>query len=122
MATRRWWRLPPELRREIIRLAAKGATYKEVCEQTGGVDRVVGRGLVPLGGVIRPEDYQPRPGRLSRDDRVAILLGLERGLSYRHIGEVVGKHASSICREVNNNGGRRRYRPMDAHRRAAHQA
>jgi IS30 family transposase len=103
-------------------LAAKGATCKEICEQVDVVDRVVGRVLVPFGGVFRPEDYRPAPARLSLEDRVEILLGLERGLTYRQIGEVVGKHASSICREINNNGGRERYRPMHAHRRAAHQS
>jgi IS30 family transposase len=62
--------------------------------------------------------WQPSLARLSLDDRVEIRLGLEQGGSYEAIGAKVGRHRTTIWREVKANGGRDRYRPMTAHRRA----
>jgi transposase, IS30 family len=118
MRHRRFWRIPQELRREVIRMAARGASATEICVElrlgNGSVQRV----LAPLGGVIRPELWTPPAGALSLDDRVEIRIGLERGWSYAEIGEVVGRHRSSVWREVKGNGGREEYAPMRAHRRA----
>jgi IS30 family transposase len=75
--------------------------------------------LGPLGGVIRPEMWRVPEGRLSLDDRVEIRLGLERGESVRVIGDRLGRHRSTVWREVSANGGPSGYRPMDAHRWAA---
>src|SRR5690606_20530745 len=74
--------------------------------------------LRPLGGVIRPELWEVSEGRLSVDDRVEIRLGRERGDSDEAIGERVGRHRSTVWREVAANGGRLHYAPMAAHRRA----
>jgi IS30 family transposase len=76
----------------------------------------------PLGGVIRPEMWQPSDARLSLDERVEIRLGLEQGRSFRAIGEVIGRSASTVCREVNANGGRDAYRVTAAHVRAKERA
>jgi IS30 family transposase len=115
-------RITPEVRRQVLQLAAQGATYREIKENvdvsSGGVGLIIG----PLGGVIRKEAWTPSPARLSIDDRVEIRLGLERGLSLRVIGAHIGRHASMVCREVNANGGRHAYRPMDAHRSAGRRA
>ena len=119
MGKRPWRRITPEVRSEIIRMTAAGAGADEVAlavSRSVGAVRYV---LRPLGGVIRPEDWQPSGARLSLDDRVEIRLGLERGESYAVIGRRVGRHRSSICREVDAGGGRAGYRPMDAHRSAA---
>lgn len=119
---RRWQRLPVDLRREVIRLGAQGATYREIREQLAVSDGVVQRVLVPLGGVARPEMWSPSPARLSIDDRVEIKLGLERGESMRVIAARIGRAASTVCRELRANGGAGRYRPMEAHRAAGHRA
>jgi len=50
---------------------------------------------------------------------VEIKIGLEKGLSLRAIGAGIGRHASTVCRELGTNGGRERYAPMSAHRRAS---
>ena len=115
----RWRRLPPELRREIIRLRARGRTYTQIVAELdlglGSVERV----LQPLGGVIRREMLAPSSGwRLTLEERVEIRLGLERGWSYRRIGAELGRAASTVCREVAAGGGRAGYRPMAAHERA----
>lgn len=115
-------RMTPEKRREVLRLAAKGATYQQIVDQVdlsvGAVAIVVG----PLGGVIRKDMWAPSSARLSLDERVEIRLGLEQGLSLRAIGRRISRSASTVCREINANGGRDAYRPMDAHRSAARRA
>ena len=115
----RWRRLPPELRRQIIRLRARGRTYPQIVAELdvglGTVERV----LAPLGGVIRREALRRPSGlRLSLEERVEIRLGLERGWSCRRIGGQLGRAASTVCREVAAGGGRDGYRPLAAHERA----
>ena len=121
---RRWKVLPPEVRKEIIRFAARGGSYRQILGRVDVSMGTVGRVLVPLGGVIRREELERPSSRLSIDDRCAIRLGLERGWSYARIGASLDRprHASTICREVNKAGGREGYRPMDAHRLAGQRA
>jgi transposase, IS30 family len=118
MAKRVWRRITPEVRREVIRLAAQGVPQRDIAQLVHRSLGAVGYVLGPLGGVIRPELWQVPAGRLSLDDRVAIRLGLERDESFATIGARVGRHRSTIDREVRANGGRAGYRPMAAHRRA----
>jgi transposase, IS30 family len=114
----RWWRLPDEVRREVMRLAARGLSYRQIMARVdismGSVESV----LRPLGGVIRADMLAPAGRRLSLAERVEIRLGLERGWSYRQIGADLGRAASTVCREVAAGGGRVYYRPVRAHERA----
>jgi IS30 family transposase len=79
---------------------------------------VVFRVLEPFGGVIRVENWTPSEARLSLEERIEIKLGVERGWSLRKIGHSIGRHASTVCRELAANGGHEHYRPMPAHARA----
>lgn len=119
MGRRKPRRIDGELRREVIRLAAGGLTYQQILDR---VDTSMGAIAIVLkhwGGVSRSDvSYEPSPHRLSLDDRVEIRLGLERGESYQRIGERIGRHRSTVCREVNNNGGGGGYRPVEAHQQA----
>ena len=93
-------RVTPEMRREVMRLAAQGLTYKQILAR---VDTSVGRVtsvLRPLGGVIRTDMLAPTGRRLSLAERVEIRVGLERGWSYHRIGAELGRAASTVCREV----------------------
>lgn len=120
---RRWRYLPTELRQQIIRLGATGATVDEIGAEVGVWGSTVGSVLRPLGGVIRPGLWESPSGfRLSLDDRVEIRIKLEADWSFRRIGELLARSASTVSREVNANGGRVRYAPMAAHRRAHGQA
>lgn len=119
---RRWKYLPEEYRREIIRLAAKGLTALEIREQADVSVGTVHNVLRPLGGVIRPEMWQPSSIRLSADERAEIRVGLEAGRSLREIARRLGRSGSTISREVNAHGGRTAYRPMAAHRQAFERA
>jgi len=123
VAKRVWRRLDREVRRQIIRLSAKGLTHRqiaaEVCRSHGAVQKV----LAPLGGVWRSDSgWEPSPTRLSLEERVEIRVGLERGESLTAIAGVLGRAPSTISREVHANGGRQRYGPVPAHRRACAQA
>src|SRR5687767_5303004 len=67
-------------------------------------------------------EWEPGPGRLSLDEREDIARGLERGESLTAIATALGRVPSTVSREVANNGGRRRYRAVKAHRRAFREA
>jgi IS30 family transposase len=118
----RYRRITAEKRREIIRLASRGASQQEIANAIDLSRSAVGLVVRPLGGVIRKQMWDPGTRRLSLDDRVEIRVGLEQGLSQRAIARRIGRHPATVCRELSANGGRSAYRPMDAHRRAARRA
>jgi transposase, IS30 family len=119
MGRRRWRRLDEDVRREIIRLAARGRTHREIRDELGLSLGSVGYLLTPLGGVLRPEMWAPLSrARLSLPERVEIYLGIRLGASLSAIAAELGRAPSTVCREVSNNGGRDRYRPFIAHQRA----
>lgn len=51
------------------------------------------------------------------EEREAISRELSRNRSARFIGAVLGRHHSTVSREINRNGGRADYRAVDAQRR-----
>lgn len=123
MGRRRWRRMPVEVRREVMRLAAVGHTRAEIMERVDISDGGITCVLRPLGGVIRREALRPPTGRrLSVDDRHVIWLGVEAGKSFRVIGRELGRSHTVVSREVARNGGREGYRPHAAQNRAHEQA
>jgi transposase, IS30 family len=117
---KRFWRLPEDLRREVIRLAAEHRTQREIVELTGVAKGSVWRVLRPRGGVSRSEDRQvlDRPDRLNLDDRIRIAVGLGVGESFTAIAAAIGRHVSTVSREVGGRTGRATYRAEVAHRAA----
>ena len=118
----RWRRITPEKRRQIIKLAAKGATYREILAQVDTSRGGIGLVLKPLGGVMRKELWDPGGRRLSLEERIDIKLGLEKGLSLRAIARDLGRDPATVCREVKINGGRLDYQPVNAQKAAAKKA
>lgn len=51
-------------------------------------------------------------------DEISVALIENRGVSWAEIGRRVGRHPTTIMREVTTNGGRRKYRAAGAGRRA----
>jgi len=70
---------------------------------------------------LRQRPPQPRcrsVRQLSLAEREEISRGLVAGLGLRRIAVGLGRSASTVCREVARNGGRRRYRAAAAEGRA----
>lgn len=65
----------------------------------------------------RPAERR-RAGTLTLEEREEISRSLAREESYRLVGRRLGRPVSTISREVARNGGRRRYRAVDADDRA----
>lgn len=118
MGARKWKYLPSEVRRQIVRLAASGCSYREIRDELGVGTATVSRVVRASGGVFRREEWECSGFRLSLEDRVEIGLGLEAGLTFTAIAARLGRAVSTISREVNGHGGRDGYRPVTAHRAA----
>jgi IS30 family transposase len=120
---RRWKRITPEVRREVIGMARQGATYRDIkgkLDLPAGSIRIV---LRPFGGVFRREQWSTPSGtRLSLDDRIEIQIGLQHGKSFRAIAARLGRAPTTISREVNRHGGRDHYKAVAAHRQAERDA
>jgi transposase, IS30 family len=118
MTKRPWRHLDRETRQKVMRLRAKGKTYREIIAEVGISMGSVGAILKTLGGVLRLERWSCSPFRLSLDERIEIYIGLELGLTFSAIAAQLGRSVSTVSREVNNHGGRTGYRPARAHRQA----
>ncbi len=86
-------------RREIIRLAALGKSYRQIADEVDRPFGTVARVVRPLGGAIRPEDWQSQTGRLGLEDRIEIHLGLATGRSCRAIARTLERAPSTVCRK-----------------------
>ena len=113
-----WTKLSPEVRREVMRLAAKGCSHREIAGRVSVSWGSVGNVLRPLGGVIRREMLEVTGRRLCLAERVEVRVGLAGGESMRAIAARLGRAASTVSREVAANGGRDGYRPVAAQRAA----
>jgi IS30 family transposase len=116
--TRRWSRISPEIADQIVKLAAQGKTEREIIDETGVGKGSVWRTLRPQRSVARMAEWTPRPDRLSSDDRVEIAVGLGRDDSFTVIAARIGRHVSTVSREVGGRARRDCYGPLEAHRQA----
>jgi transposase, IS30 family len=116
MGGRRGFPLSEAERLEVVQRLKAGAAVMTVAAEAGCSRRTVfsvwaDRRLV--------EQRAGRSGlRLSLVEREQISRGLAAGQSLRAIARQLGRSASTISREVNANGGPRRYRALAAERRA----
>ena len=58
--------------------------------------------------------------QLTREQRYQIYALLKMGHNRTEIAAVIGKHKSTISRELSRNKGQRGYRPKQAHGKALH--
>lgn len=123
--------------RRLFRLMCRGATQAEAARAVGlsrrGVQqiwyRVQGPPLHPgkAGrGVAVPGDFDRPAGPnspLSYRERVAIMRGLDRGVTQSEISRRIGRHRSVVCREITRNrSADGDYDAHLAHARAAQRA
>src|SRR5258707_10621387 len=105
--------LTETVRNAIWEVRAGGLSEAEIGRRLGLPKRTVSKYLERLGG-IRPRARR-RPERcLALAEREEISRGIARGESARDIGRTLGRSHTTISREINRCGGRRRYRPPAA--------
>src|ERR1700716_2273315 len=98
-------------------LRAVGVSEAEIGRRLGLPKRTVSKYLERVGG-IRPRSGR-RPERcLTLAEREEISRGIARGQSARTIGHTLGRSHTTVSREINRCGGRRRYRAHTAERAA----
>jgi IS30 family transposase len=119
---RAYRRITPEVRRQVMRLAAKGLSQRQIMREIDLPLVSVWGVLRPLGGVIRKELLVSAGNRLSLEERIEIRVGLEGGLSMRAVARGLGRDPATVCREVRANGGAGNYRPVAAQQTAAERA
>ncbi|MFD4184088.1 IS30 family transposase [Rhodococcus sp. NPDC058514] len=123
--------------RKLFRLVCRGATQAEAGRAVGlsrrGVQEIWYRVQGPPmhegkagTGVAVPGDYDRPAGRnrpLSFRERLAIMRGLDRGVTPAEISRRIGRHRSVVSREITRNASvDGDYDAHLAHARAAHRA
>ena len=94
-----------------------GVPVKRIAKHLGRQNSSLRRFIADAGG-RRPSARERCELRLSQAEREEISRGVAADLSLRAIARGMGRAASTICREVNANGGRSKYRALPADRRA----
>lgn len=98
-----------------------GDSMRLIARQLGRQSSAV-RTLIDNTGGVRPQPRHRAPRHLSVTEREEISRGLAAPDSLRAIAHRLGRPASTVCREVNRNGGRARYRAHRADRAATRRA
>ena len=116
-----WRRLSEEERQTIWDMREAGVPVKRIAKHLGRQNVSLRKFIADAGGK-RPTARQRSELRLSLEEREEISRGLAAGDSIRAIAEALGRCPSTVCREVNANGGRRKYRALVADRAASRNA
>ena len=114
-------RFSEEDRKTIWDMREAGVPVKRIAKNLGRQNSSLRKFIADAGG-RRPTPRKCSELRLSLEEREEISRGLAAGLSIRTIAQGMGRSASTICREVNANGGRTEYRALQADRGAQRRA
>jgi transposase, IS30 family len=112
----RYWLLTPTERAAIVARFREGALVREVMAEFG----------VPRTSLWRIQDEAAltrwrvvaSPRRLSFEERERIFVGVCQGESDSEIARALGRHRSTVGREIRRCAERRAYRPLRAERTA----
>ncbi len=116
-----WRRFSEEERRTIWDMREGGVPVKRIARHLGRQTVSLRKFIADAGG-RRPTPRERSALRLSLAEREEISRGLAAGWSIRAIAADLGRAPSTVCREVNSNGGRRRNRALPADRAAERRA
>src|SRR5450631_1922662 len=114
-------RFSPEDRETIWDMREAGVPVKRIAKHLGRQNSSLRKFIADAGGT-RPTPRERSDLRLSLEEREEISRGLAAGKSIRAIAGGLGRSPSTVCREVNTNGGRRKYRALVADRAACRRA
>ena len=119
---RRWAKHGPKGRPEhVVRAALELVRHGSLIKDAAAAVAMPASTLaqrVRAHGVVMGQARTRRPNDLSAGERDEILVGIERGESDADIAKGLGRHRSTIWREISRNGGRAAYRPAAADMRA----
>ena len=116
-----WRRFSEEERQTIWDMREAGVPVKRIARHLGRQPVSLRKFLSGTGGK-RPSARERSELRLSLQEREEISRGLAAGDSIRAIAASLGRSPSTVCREVNANGGRKKYRALVADRAACQRA
>ncbi len=95
----------------------KGSSLNDIARlferHHSSVSRIIGE-----HGGIRPTDKKRAKNHLTLDEREEISRGISASLSMRAIACKLNRPPSTVCREVNRNGGYKQYRAVNADKAA----
>jgi IS30 family transposase len=114
-------RFSEEDRKTIWDMREAGVPVKRIAKHLGRQNSSLRTFIADAGGRC-PSARERCELRLSLAEREEISRGLAAGLSIRAIACGMARSASTICREVNMNGGRSKYRALPADRGAQRRA
>ncbi len=95
----------------------RGESQKAIGRAFGKSSSSIHFQLAPYGG-IRPEPRRRSELVLTLAEREEISRGIVASQSMRSMASMLGRAPSTVCREINRNGGRRRYRASKAEQAA----
>ena len=116
-----WRRFSEEERQTIWDMREAGVPVKRIARHLGRQNVSLRKFIADAGGK-RPTPRQRSELRLSLEEREEISRGLAAGDSIRAIAEALGRSPSTVCREVNANGGPKKYRALVSDRAACRRA
>ena len=114
-------RKPFRVIQQALQARARGATNAEAAALVGVASMTVMRWDQQYGP-MSTRISKPRADALSPDEREEIRVGIDRDESDTVIAGRLGRHRSTIWREIRANGGRDAYRAFEADERAAQAA
>jgi IS30 family transposase len=95
----------------------KGESLQSIAQLFGRNHSSV-EGILSRTGGIRPPQRTRSKRVLSLAERESISRGVVAGHSVRSIADLLGRSPSTVSREINRNGGRERYRAIEAEQAA----
>lgn len=111
-------KIPWHVARVALLEISRGASVGDAAAAGGISARSVNR-LVDEHGRMTMRASTTREGGLTLEDREEIRLGIDRAESNTEIASRIGKHRSTVWREIDRNGGREAYRAFRAQDRAS---